>query len=102
MTNLVKRSLIPAAVLSLLSGALRSNDATSRSDTHVRYRVTHLPPLGGSSSLGSSINNRGWVAGRSHLDEGNQIRRATLWRSGKAIDLGTLGSPEGTATSSGR
>jgi probable HAF family extracellular repeat protein len=94
VNNLVKRSLIPAAVLSLLSGALRSNDATSRPDKHVRYRVTHLPPLGGSSSLGSSINDRGWVAGRSHLDESNQIRRATLWRSGKAIDLGTLGSPE--------
>jgi probable HAF family extracellular repeat protein len=94
VTSLAKRSLIAAAALVVLSGALRSDDAASPSDTHVRYRVTHLPPLGGSSSLGSSINNRGWVAGRSHLDEGNQIRRATLWRSGQAMDLGTLGGPD--------
>ena len=45
------------------------------------YRVTNLPPLGGTSSVGFSINDRGWVAGRSNL-AGNQSRHATLWRNG--------------------
>jgi probable HAF family extracellular repeat protein len=51
-----------------------------------------LPSLGGTSSLGASINNDGWVAGRSNLS-GNQNRHATLWRGGVVRDLETLGGP---------
>lgn len=54
------------------------------------YAVDNLDPLGGTSSVGFSVNNRGWVAGRSNL-LGNQSRHATLWRNGKLTDLGTLG-----------
>ena len=57
------------------------------------YEVDQLDSLGGTSSAGFSINNRGWVAGRSNLP-GNQIRHATLWRNGVLTDLGTLGDPE--------
>jgi probable HAF family extracellular repeat protein len=57
------------------------------------YAVTELPSLGGASSAGFSINDRGWVAGRSNL-AGNRLRHATLWRNGSLIDLGTLGDPE--------
>ena len=58
----------------------------------LRYEVSDLPPLGGTSSVGFSVNDRGWVAGRSNL-AGNQSRHATLWRNGVLTDLGTLGGP---------
>ena len=56
------------------------------------FEVDVLEPLGGTSSVGFSINNRGWVAGRSNL-AGNQRRHATLWRNGELTDLETLGGP---------
>ena len=56
------------------------------------YRVTNLPSLGGTSSAGSSINNRGWVAGISNLP-GDQVQHAALWEDGSIVDLGTLGGP---------
>jgi probable HAF family extracellular repeat protein len=88
-------------VLSMLSFALLTAAAASRGDAStsrrtsepVRYQVTQLPSLGGTSSAGFSINDRGWVAGRSNL-LGNQIRHATLWRDGSLTDLGTLGAKE--------
>jgi uncharacterized membrane protein len=60
-----------------------------RDRTKVRYVVTVLQSLGG-SSIGYSVNNAGWVAGRSNL-AGNQKREATLWRDGVLTPLGTLG-----------
>jgi probable HAF family extracellular repeat protein len=70
-------------------------DATisQRSGDPARYDVAELPSLGGASSAGFSINDRGWVAGRSNLPS-NQNRHATLWRNGSLTDLGTLGSRE--------
>jgi probable HAF family extracellular repeat protein len=56
----------------------------------VGYHVASLPSLGGTSSAGNSINNRGWVAGFSS-PPGNQVIRAALWRGGKISSLGTLG-----------
>jgi probable HAF family extracellular repeat protein len=56
------------------------------------YQVALLPTLGGSSSVGNSINDRGWVAGRSNL-AGDTQRHAALWRRGRVVDLGTLGGP---------
>jgi probable HAF family extracellular repeat protein len=57
-----------------------------------QFHVVNLPSLGGTSSRGNSINNRGSVAGFSNLP-GDQSRHAILWRHGLAIDLGTLGGP---------
>ncbi len=54
------------------------------------YEVTNLASLGGSSSAGSSINDRAWVAGFSNLP-GDQSEHAALWRDGALTDLGTLG-----------
>jgi probable HAF family extracellular repeat protein len=56
------------------------------------YRVMQLGSLGGTASAGSSINDRGWVAGFSNL-AGDGTTHATLWRDGAAVDLGTLGGP---------
>ena len=61
-----------------------------------QYRVQPFGSLGGTSSVGTSINDAGWVAGRSNLP-GNEQRHATLWRFGKTIDLGTLGGPNSFA-----
>lgn len=51
--------------------------------------------LGGTLRVGTSINNRGWVAGYSTLENGS--RHAALWRNGIITGLGTLG---GVGTSS--
>ncbi|HET8644560.1 MAG TPA: hypothetical protein VFO85_03670 [Vicinamibacteria bacterium] len=92
VTTSIRRSLsLSAAALALLAGAGQGSDEPPLDPHHLRYRVEHLPSLGGSTSLGSSINNLGWIAGRSNLS--GTTRHATLWRSGVAKDLGTLGGP---------
>ena len=58
-----------------------------------QYQVSYLDSLGGTSSRGNSINNRGWIAGFSRLP-GDQNRHATLWQNDSILDLGTLGSPD--------
>jgi probable HAF family extracellular repeat protein len=81
-------------IVALLAGAAAASGAGASQvrGEDLQYRVTNLPALGGTSSAGFSINNRGWVAGRSNL-AGNQSRHATLWRDGRLTDLGTLGGP---------
>lgn len=77
-------SLLPVAiVLALVSG-----DALAET----QYELHNLASLTGTSSSGNSINNRGWVTGRSNL-VGNTTRHATLWRGNGLTDLGTLGGP---------
>jgi len=57
-----------------------------------QYRVIKITStLGGASSRGSDINDRGWVAGFSNLTDGT--RHATLWRDGSLVNLLTLGGP---------
>ena len=56
------------------------------------YKVANLDSLGGTTSGGIGINNRGWITGSSNLD-GDQIVHAALWKSESPIDLGTLGGP---------
>lgn len=85
------------SALFLAAGASAPSTHADDQDSHrhspqTRYTLTVLPSLGGASSAGESINNRGWVAGRSNLP-GNQSRHATLWRDGVLTDLDTLGGP---------
>jgi len=89
-----KRLAQTVLVAALLAGAAQAGGggAPQAPGETLRYRVSNLPPLGGTSSVGFSINDRGWVAGRSNLS-GNQSRHATLWRNGALTDLGTLGGP---------
>jgi probable HAF family extracellular repeat protein len=56
------------------------------------YHVIKLSSLGGTRSIGNSINDLGVVAGQSRL-AGNQTVRASLWFLGSQLDLGTLGGP---------
>jgi probable HAF family extracellular repeat protein len=53
------------------------------------YRVIKLSTLGGAVTVGTSLNNRGWVAG--FADRPDLTRHATLWRGGTLTELGTLG-----------
>ncbi len=87
--------LIPLMALSfalLAGGAYGGPNVSGQVGGDIRYEITQLPSLGGSSSAGFSINDRGWVTGRSNLP-GNQTREATLWRNGALTRLGTLGGP---------
>src|SRR5262245_23575216 len=88
MKKLTARALVVGALPVLAASASARPDRT----TFASYHLDNLEPLGGTSSVGFSINDRGWVAGRSNL-AGNQSRHATLWRNGVLTDLGTLGGP---------
>jgi probable HAF family extracellular repeat protein len=65
-----------------------------------QYNVSSLGTLGGASSAGNSLNNRGLVAGYSNLPD-NMSRHAIVWRhdpSHTLTDLGTLGGPNSSVT----
>jgi probable HAF family extracellular repeat protein len=55
------------------------------------YRVIDLGTLGGTSSAGNAINNRGWVTGFS--TEASGVQLATVWINRLQLPLGTLGGP---------
>jgi probable HAF family extracellular repeat protein len=56
------------------------------------YTITDLGTLGGTSSFGRGLNNKGLVVGISHPLV-KKSRHAFLWRKGVITDLGTLGGP---------
>jgi probable HAF family extracellular repeat protein len=91
MKSSIVQILLAAALLAGAAAASGAGASQVRSGP-LEYSVVNLSGLGGTSSAGFSINNRGWVAGRSNL-AGNQSRHATLWRQGRLTDLGTLGGP---------
>ncbi|WP_242107058.1 hypothetical protein [Luteimonas aquatica] len=87
MTRFRKPALLAASTAALFVGLAHGADPFV-----VRYRIAVLPALGGSSSAGAGINDRGWATGTSNL-AGDRTVRATLWRGGRATDLGALGGP---------
>ena len=93
MKALIMLSMLSVAVVAASAASGGDAPASQPTGEPVRYEVAPLPDLGGTSSAGFSINNRGWVAGRSNLAD-NQIRHATLWRDSSLTDLGTLGTDE--------
>ncbi len=67
-------------------------EALSHHGSDSRYRIIKITStLGGASSRGSDINERGWVGGFSNGTDGT--RHATVWRHESLIDLKTLGGP---------
>lgn len=86
------KSFLCIASLAITLAIPVSARAQGQSDSHSRYRVIRLSGLGGASSSGNTINNRGWVMGNSDL-AGDAITHATLWLHGRPNDLGTLGGP---------
>jgi probable HAF family extracellular repeat protein len=91
----MKRLIVGSALVAtlLVAGSVQGAElTTSASIGKDPYQVTNLPSLGGTSSSGSSINNRGWVAGISNFT-GDQVQHAALWRDDSIVDLGTLGGP---------
>jgi probable HAF family extracellular repeat protein len=84
--------VLGALVTSLPFLASGGNPARAEHAGPPLYHVTQLGSFGGTISGGSSINNRGWIAGFSTL-QGDETTHATLWRDGTPINLGTLGGP---------
>ena len=94
MTPLICGKLIAVfGTLTILCGDSAVAQVENRhSQDQTRYRVVDLGTLGGTSSAGWGINDRGWVSGVSSLP-GDAQSRAFLWRRGVMTDLGTLGGP---------
>jgi probable HAF family extracellular repeat protein len=95
MKTSIARSVLAAAVL-LARVGLGGDAAVQQGGEALRYHLTRLDSLGGTSSVGASINDGGWIAGRSNLPNG--VRHAALWRDGVITDLGTLGGPDKGST----
>jgi probable HAF family extracellular repeat protein len=100
MRTAVRTSRLSAALTLLLVAVVGAPPAAAHSGLQPAedvsesstYVITELASLGGTSSAGISINDRGWIAGFSNPD-GDEVTHATLWRDGAAMDLGTLGGP---------
>jgi probable HAF family extracellular repeat protein len=79
-----------AGTLPAASSSLQAIGSSAQAAQTASYKVVLLPTLGGSGAGGSSINNRGSVAGVSSVSSSGS-QRATLWRNHLPTDLGTLG-----------
>jgi probable HAF family extracellular repeat protein len=90
---LILISVLLAATLMAVVAFGGNNATAENNNDQTNYEVTNYHSLGGTTSAGSSINNRGWIAGFSNLD-GDQIVHAALWQGEEPIDLGTIGDPE--------
>jgi probable HAF family extracellular repeat protein len=85
-------------------GEVAGYASTARGDKHAflwrEGRMADLGTLGGTSSEAEAINNRGQVVGKSERKASlrsliGRAQHATLWESGKALDLNDL-IPKGT------
>src|SRR5258705_671783 len=83
---------IPIVVAVAMAPSAHAQDRTATHDSATEYIITELGSLGGTSSAGISIDNRGWIAGSSNRP-GDAVGHAALWRNGSLADLGTLGGP---------
>ena len=82
-----------AALVASFPLAAQDTKSKNNPQKHVRYTVKVLSTLGGSSGVGNSVNNTGWISGGANLT-GDTTEHAALWRNGVITDLGTLGGPD--------
>lgn len=85
-------TVLAVAVVMLTGAGQVAGASATGPRSQAQYRVRTLPSLGGTTSAGNSINDRGWIAGNSNR-RGDHTEHASLWRGGKVLDLGTLGGP---------
>jgi probable HAF family extracellular repeat protein len=86
-------TLFSSAVLfGWLALAARLSAQDQEHNQPVHYRVFQLGTLGGTSSIGNTIDNRGLAMGSANLP-GDNTAHATVWFYGLKFDLGTLGGP---------
>src|SRR5215471_7237865 len=91
--------ILVAILIAVCSGAALAPayaQAQAQAKSKVRYNVSNLPGLGGTSSGGNSINDQTWVSGYARRPDRN--RHAALWRNSLLTDLGTLGGPNSSVT----
>jgi probable HAF family extracellular repeat protein len=66
------------------------NGITQRAVTWINGQMTVLPTwAGGGATVANDVNNKGEIVGTAQTANGSM--RAVLWKSGRIIDLGTLG-----------
>ncbi len=78
-TRLRTLAVLEALIVSLLLVTSGLSPAGAEQPRPTLYHVTQFGSLGGTTSAGNSINNRGWIAGSSNL-AGDTMTHATLWR----------------------
>jgi hypothetical protein len=78
-TRLRTLAVLGALIVSLLLVTSGLSPAGAEQPRPTLYHVTQFGSLGGTTSAGNSINNRGWIAGSSNL-AGDTMTHATLWR----------------------
>ena len=83
---------ITALMLVIIALAAPLHVAAQNSNNNLHYKLIQLGTLGGNSSAGNGLNNRGWVTGAANLP-GDQTEHAAFWAYGLMFDLGTLGGP---------
>src|SRR5215472_15995938 len=89
--------ILVAILIAVYSGAaLAPAYSQAPAKSKVRYNVSNLPGLGGTSNGGNSINDQTWVSGYARRPDRN--RHAALWRNSLLTDLGTLGGPNSSVT----
>jgi probable HAF family extracellular repeat protein len=91
--------LIVVTSLALAATFAVGFDAAGR-DAVRQYVVKPLPSLGGASSRGNGINDRGLIAGFSNLPD--NTRRAVVWLHGFVQPLGTFGGSNSSVAWSGQ
>lgn len=79
-------AVMTVCAMAVISARLVAQNQPAQGKRQVRYTITNLGTLGGTSSNASGINNRGWSVGDANL-AGDGTEHASLWRNGVITDL---------------